>query len=243
MEFQRLFCENPWQYSTNIYKWIGCVYESQQANYDSRWCAKYKKNNGWLKKRFLTQELATQWLFDYCKKNNMINNRYRYIDDDTIEYEIKVHNNISYGLIDARDFHILDSHFISESMGYAMASRNNGQKLLHLLIMPRDTTNKKEAIDHINRNRLDNRRCNLRLVSQKINSLNKDKDEYGGLVKNRVGTSWKITLTLQSGAHISKQFSVDKHGIEKAKQLANKWRAEKIREVPDYAYALNLYLP
>ena len=52
--------------------------------------------------------------------------------------------------------------------GYARTGRS---VLAHLVIMGRVEG---LEVDHINRNRLDNRKCNLRHVTPKINQLNKD---------------------------------------------------------------------
>lgn len=50
-----------------------------------------------------------------------------------------------------------------------------GQKTLtlHRILMPREDKPKKLVVDHINRNRLDNRKCNLRWVDRSLNSLNR----------------------------------------------------------------------
>ena len=65
--------------------------------------------------------------------------------------------------------------------GYARAykgqKKDNGKwytKTLHMHRMFYKSDNN-TVIDHINRNRLDNRRCNLRLVSKSQNALNSDR--------------------------------------------------------------------
>jgi hypothetical protein len=57
--------------------------------------------------------------------------------------------------------------------GYAMASIDGRSVLMHRLLCdppPRED----EVVDHINRDRLDNRRGNLRAVSRAVNQANRD---------------------------------------------------------------------
>ena len=57
---------------------------------------------------------------------------------------------------------------------------------LHRLIF---NSNKNLVVDHINRNKLDNRRCNLRLVNRAINSINSSlHDNSSGVKKHK--TKW-----------------------------------------------------
>lgn len=67
---------------------------------------------------------------------------------------------------------------------------------MHQLIMPRV---KGMVIDHINRNKLDNRRCNLRLVSRSQNCLNVSRkkgvsSKYTGVRKVR--KKWQARITV-----------------------------------------------
>lgn len=87
--------------------------------------------------------------------------------------------------------------------GYAMRSvtlpgRKNSAVLMHRLIMdpPSDL-----QVDHINRNKLDNRRANLRVVPQSINNHNQDlwsRNTSGvrGVVWDKSRSKWMARFTL-----------------------------------------------
>lgn len=80
-------------------------------------------------------------------------------------------------LIDEEDIHLIlesNSWYIEKSNGYVRSRDVNGKTLyLHKVLLP--TTDPSLEVDHINRNKLDNRKANLRLVSRQDNSLNKNK--------------------------------------------------------------------
>ena len=102
-------------------------------------------------------------------------------------------------VIDTSDLPLISNYSWCLSNGYAVASvattRNNtnGSRQLHHYLM-----NKKGSglsVDHINRNRLDNRRTNLRLVTQQVNMNNisrrKDVNIYYRPEKK---SPWYVTL-------------------------------------------------
>ena len=97
-----------------------------------------------------------------CQKRSYTPNDY-YIEGDVM-HVITTRGEF---IVDAADKDLVLQHrwFIGNN-GYAFSSH---KQTLHKLLM-----NPKEGVvDHINRNKLDNRRCNLRVVSQSVNSTNK----------------------------------------------------------------------
>lgn len=99
---------------------------------------------------------------------------------------------------------------------------------------------KGKVVDHINRDTLDNRRENLRVVDYSINSSNakarsESKTNIRGVYfrKARPGiakASWICEWSDKEGRH-SKSFSVEKYGEEQAFELACCLRKEKMKEM------------
>ena len=108
---------------------------------------------------------------------------------------------------------------------------------LHQFILENNDENK--VIDHINRDPLDNRKNNLRIVNRSINSTNakKRKENNNGIrgVYRRdarpgiAKASWVCEWS--DNKRHSKSFSVEKYGEDEAFRLACQLREEKMREM------------
>jgi hypothetical protein len=145
-------------------------------------------------------------------------------------------------LCDSADLALVDKHLIhaafSLTAGYYYAVTNGTP--FHNLIMdhvPSDIT-----VDHINRDSLDNRRCNLRLVSKRTQAINQkvrktNKTGITGVGLNR--NSW-VARWRAYGRQCSKAFSCSKFGHKKAKRLAIEWRRNMEKTLPHYREALLL---
>lgn len=103
-----------------------------------------------------------------CKKYNdfLITNGY---------VEVTLYNSPNKMLCDIDDWERLKEHCWYECGGYARTNKNKQILVFHKNVI---SDNTEKEIDHINRNRLDNRKCNLRIVNRSVNSVNK------GLYKN-----------------------------------------------------------
>lgn len=68
-----------------------------------------------------------------------------------------------------RNFLLKQHSFSDNGSGYAVARVNGEKQYIHHLVLP-----KKEGfvVDHINGNKYDNRRQNLRLITQRENAIN-----------------------------------------------------------------------
>ena len=78
---------------------------------------------------------------------------------------------VGIAIIDINDYELCKKYkWYLDSSGYARTSVNNHKVRLHrFLLKPHD----EEIVDHINRNRLDCRRSNMRIVTRKENSINR----------------------------------------------------------------------
>jgi hypothetical protein len=74
-------------------------------------------------------------------------------------------------LVDDEDYEYLtQTSWCCLNNGYAMRGRKDVPELMHRIIM---NAKDREYVDHINHNRLDNRKCNLRIATKTQNEANK----------------------------------------------------------------------
>lgn len=83
--------------------------------------------------------------------------------------------------------------------GYIFTDKNKSKYGLHRYIL--DMEDKSILVDHINRNRLDNRKCNLRLTNPTGNSINRglqsnNKSGIVGVSWHKQNEKWEVRLKL-----------------------------------------------
>lgn len=106
--------------------------------------------------------------------------------DDYVEIDLLGNNGQNkYLKIDKKDYAlIMDYKWFLNGQGYPYTFKNelSGQNFgkrgltLHRLLFSNEYIEKGYVIDHINRDKLDNRRNNLRIITQKENSYNRTKN-------------------------------------------------------------------
>ena len=111
------------------------------------------------------------------------------------------------------------------SNDYAEGWLDGKDALMHQYLMAKTHTNC-VSIDHINRNKLDNRMCNLRSVTQAVNNHNKGKKEgcasqYIGVVKK--GKKWQARINVNGIRH---NLGTYEHEIDAAKAYNEAARRE-----------------
>ena len=96
-------------------------------------------------------------------------------------------------LIDEEDFDkVKGSKWVLNHCGYA---RNTKQELMHRLIMGCVKGDRK-IIDHINQNKLDNRKNNLRVVNKSINRINSKEIKGYRLRKRKKGDRYTAFIKI-----------------------------------------------
>lgn len=114
---------------------------------------------------------------------------------DVICYD-RLGNVKAIGKIDLEDYELVkDYKWTYLKTGYLANSASN--TLLHRLIMKEKIKSSKDTVDHINRDKLDNRKSNLRIVTKQVNLLNK------GLQQNNTSGARGVKVkTLKSGKKV-----------------------------------------
>lgn len=104
-------------------------------------------------------------------------------------------NNDDYMLCDIEDWKMLKGKYWSVNAdGYAVTG---GKMFFHKKV----TNTTSEIIDHINMNKLDNRKCNLRIADKKINSINRGLQSnnttgYKGVYCDKRYGTWNARVTV-----------------------------------------------
>jgi len=126
-----------------------------------------------------------------------------YGDYSTLELRSKYGDIIGHTAIDTQDVALilaLGKRWYKTYYGYADSTRLGR---LHNVILKHDFKSFDAVVDHINRNRLDNRRKNLRIVPQNINIHNSklrctNKTGIKGLTWDKSSNSYRLRLRLKN---------------------------------------------
>lgn len=116
-----------------------------------------------------------------------------------------------FALVDTADFTDLSRHWWSFTRGYAVRSESGSAVFMHRQILGLDAG---QAVDHVNGNRLDNRRCNLRVATQAQNMANlglSDRNTSGfkGVSWNKRDRRWQATISINNKARNLGYYELD----------------------------------
>lgn len=124
-------------------------------------------------------------------------------------------------ILDTEDSDLLDKKY-GFSTGYARTTKRP-QVYLHTLVAMRNNLSwnpKNQVIDHLNRNKLDNRRSNLRIVSKSLNATNSTRsDKAKGYYW--AGSTWVVKLVRDNVIH-KKCFRDQNNAKAYAESIKNK---------------------
>ena len=161
----------------------------------------------------------------------MSKNGFRIIGNTTevVVYKKGTKQPIATILIDSEDQDKVSRYsWCITALGYAVANVNHQHTFLHHYIKSRHET---KMTDHINRNKLDNRKSNLRYVGGSINALNRDLrvDNTSGvqgvswnkqkkcwtvyLWKNKIRIACKLVKTLKKATALRKDLEIKHYGF------------------------------
>ena len=136
-------------------------------------------------------------------------------------------------LLDDEDKWLLEKYNWCLGNGYAVGRVNKKVKRIHHFIIP-----KKEGfdIDHINRNRLDNRRCNLRYVTHRENCMNSSMKKnntsgFRGVYWRKDTKKWAAWIGFKGKSYHLGSFSIKKLAINKYQSKAKELFGEYLGEV------------
>lgn len=124
-------------------------------------------------------------------------------------------------LIDKEDIGLIINKYAEIThRGYCRVRINEKIIFLHNAILKRDTTNPKVVCDHINRNKLDNRRSNLRIVSQLANCHNINSKGY---TFHKQSNSFRAYLNFNGRHYISKNLATKEEAIRVREEYISKY--------------------
>lgn len=179
-----------------------------------------------------TRKAAMEYGIRWSDEHGCTKNRIRRLRDG-IHWKDNIHNvpvtkNTLEVLIDFEDLHHVQQHFVCKnSHGYALFTfkgtledRKQGKKAMksvHGYLTGYD------IVDHFNRNRMDNRRANLRETTHKDNSNNRTcKNAVPGVCfrNDHDQGAWRARIK-HDGRQYTKTFSVKKYGAKAYEMAVN----------------------
>jgi hypothetical protein len=109
----------------------------------------------------------------------------------------------AYALVDEQDAWLAGRTWHLSPDGYAVGRQQRRTMYMHRLITG---ATEHQVVDHINRNRLDNRRCNLRITDWTGNSRNRapGRTSYRGIRQN--GSFFRVRIRHEGISHLLKGF-------------------------------------
>lgn len=181
------------------------------------------------------------------------NIEYRFVNYNNKEYVVGsiLHNDVlvefvfdkdDYDIVSQRSWHFISNNYISST--YPCSDGKRRELYLHNLVMGKIEFNgkgQKESVDHINRNGLDNRKENLRILTQSQQNINQVKKKRNVILPEGCGIEpdsipkhiWYIAPQGQHGDRFAIEFKTEgirwKTTSSKAISLQQKLEQAKVK--------------
>lgn len=131
-----------------------------------------------------------------------------------------ISNSKEYGMCDLEEWERFKNYKWHLSIrGYLDAHIKGKTAFMHKILLP---TKEGYVVDHINRNKLDNRKCNLRYATKKVNAINRSISSRN--TSGRVGVSIKKNGRFLAHIHCGKDINLGTYSsfeqAEKAREKA-----------------------
>ena len=151
--------------------------------------------------------------YDYLKKYN----EYEYIDKNTVR--VFLTNCDESFICDADDWEWLKKYCWSKTNdGYQEARINGKNRLFHHMILP-DCPHGMVR-DHINLNKMDNRKENLRIVTYSVNNYNRrNRNKYGYKGITKSGNNYYVVKHVNGKKVYHGGYKILEEAIERSKEL------------------------
>ncbi len=159
----------------------------------NRWRCEFRTKHFKAGRTFEREDVARQWQTETSAEQGLTTNMWKMLPDGSVEMQLK--GNVT-TVFDFADLQLLAGHPWCHNHGY-VRSRSGGH--MHRLVAK--VPNGSEAeVDHIDRNPLNNRRSNLRLVDHKTNLRNTKKQKNNKSGHNGIFESaWYYVTFYENG--------------------------------------------
>ena len=223
-------------YPTNIKKYKGsCNFHKKSK----KWVIQIDHPKLKFGKSFSTFEEGFEHIVHLNIKHNLPIKNIIYNHGEYLEVELTQGKTTK---VSQEEIKLINEHSWCYKLGYASTSVKGKTTKLHNLIKDYTVKDRYESVDHKNKDKLDNRRENLRVATQQEQTINQNREKQNKtgiigvcyVVGQKYGASWKATWRDENKNQKSSSFSVKKWGDEESKQMAIECRKEMEKTLPHY---------
>ena len=153
------------------------------------------------------------------QRNKYTRNRYEFDRECVVGYVYNRQNiEVGFFMVDADDFEKINKFkWCKNKNGYLVTWKDSKIQYLHHLITGH-ASNKFSVVDHINRDKADNRKRNLRVVSRSLNSMNSNQvqgvSSYRGVYYDKSRERFVARLMRHGKLVIFRRFKTEKEAAQ-----------------------------